>query len=173
MHWISDTMKIYLIGMPGSGKSTLGIELAARLNTLFIDLDKEIEMEAGKSIRDIFKEDGERAFREIESALLNKRAVSSEAFVMSTGGGAPCYHAGIEVMNKTGISIYLKISKKELLQRLQDTEDTRPLLDQGRPLPERINNLLSERDSIYHQAQIVLESDNIDVGDLVAVISRN
>jgi shikimate kinase len=166
-------MKIYLIGMPGSGKSTLGTGLAERLNSSFVDLDEEIEKETGKSIEEIFKENGENIFRQVESDLLRKLSGLKNDFVMSTGGGAPCYHKGMEVMNETGISVYLKISKRGLYQRLVNEKDSRPLLKKSESLPTTIKNLLSEREQIYGQATIVLESDNISIQDIERAISRN
>jgi len=166
-------MKIYLIGMPGSGKSTLGSELARNLNLLFVDLDGEIENDSGKSIGDIFKEDGESVFRQMEANLLKKLSNSTGDYVMSTGGGAPCYQKGIDVMNETGISVYLKISNQELYRRLLDEKDSRPLLRQNESLQTTIRNLLLERETFYNQAIIVLESDNISIQDIEVAISKN
>ena len=165
-------MKIYLIGMPGSGKSTLGRELAKAFSSKFIDLDQEIEEGAGKSIKKIFKEEGEDFFRKTESDLLKNYSKSKDDFVMSTGGGAPCYHHGINIMNETGFSIYLKISKQELFQRLSGEKESRPLLAKSESLESTIQNLLSERGAIYDQAKVILESDDISLQDLEDAISR-
>ena len=80
-------MKIFLIGLPGSGKSTLGKDLADALLVEFVDLDAEIEKQENKIVQDIFREKGEDYFRQAESALLKVWAASSKSFVMSTGGG--------------------------------------------------------------------------------------
>src|SRR5436189_5502924 len=93
-------MKIFLIGMPGAGKSTLGRPLAAALNLPFVDLDKEIEKHEQKSIPEVFELRGEDYFRKSESTLLKSWAESNRSFVLATGGGAPCFHDGIEVINK-------------------------------------------------------------------------
>jgi shikimate kinase len=165
-------MKIYLIGMPGSGKSTLGDELAKALNSKFVDLDEEIEKKAGKCIKNIFKEDGEEYFRETESNLLKYYSKSNAEFVMSTGGGAPCYHKGIHIMNDTGVSIYLKISKQELYKRLNKGKESRPLLAKRESLETSIENLIMERGVIYDQAKVIVESDFISLQDLEGAISR-
>jgi len=166
-------MKIYLIGMPGSGKSTLGGELAKSLNSKFVDLDEELENRAGKSIKKIFIEDGEDFFREAESSLLKNYSESKDDFVMSTGGGAPCHHDGINIMNDSGVSVYLKISSQELYRRLNVEKESRPLLAKSESLKTTIQNLLSGRGTIYNQAKITLESDTISLQDLETAIARN
>src|SRR4051812_8462078 len=84
---------VWLVGMMGSGKSTVGKRLAARLDRPFVDLDERIETEAGRSIGDIFERDGEPAFRALESRVLARVADGPDA-VVATGGGAPCHHGG-------------------------------------------------------------------------------
>ena len=102
-------MKLFLIGLPGSGKSTIGKELATALGILFVDLDLELEKQEGKKITSIFKNDGENFFRQIESALLKKWCISPSDFVMATGGGAPCYLNNMELIKKSGISFFLDV----------------------------------------------------------------
>src|SRR5689334_5487844 len=102
-------MKIFLIGLPGSGKSTLGKDLADALLVDFVDLDVEIEKQENKIVQDIFREKGEDYFRQVESSVLKVWAASSKSFVMSTGGGAPCFYGGIDVINESGISIFLNV----------------------------------------------------------------
>ncbi|MFM8739263.1 MAG: shikimate kinase, partial [Cytophagales bacterium] len=99
-------MKIFLIGLPGSGKTTLGKQLAERLNIRFVDLDTEIEKSEGESIALIFKRFGEDHFRKAESTQLQKWANLNEDFVMATGGGAPCFFDNMEVMNQSGTTIF-------------------------------------------------------------------
>jgi shikimate kinase len=150
-------MKIYLIGMPGSGKSTLGHQLADELLLPFVDLDKEIEQHEGKSIPEIFAEKGEDHFRQVESRLLREWAASGKSFVLSTGGGAPCFFNGIEVINQTGLSIFLDVPVKELLRRMAQATD-RPLLGTS-DLSEKESRLLTlyeNRISCYRQAKIIL-----------------
>src|SRR5688500_4390100 len=120
-------MKIYLIGMPGSGKSTLGLRIAEELQMTFVDLDREIEKREGRTVPQIFLEKGEDHFRQTESLLLNEWANADKSFVMATGGGAPCMFKGIDVINRTGLSIFLDVSIPELVSRLKSKTD-RPLL---------------------------------------------
>lgn len=147
-------MKIYLIGMPGSGKTTLGKKLASKLMLEFVDLDEEIEKREQKAIPEIFSQQGEDYFRLVESTLLHEWAASSKTFVMSTGGGAPCFHKGIEVINNTGISIFLDVSVAKLAKRVAE-QTNRPLLHaQGNDeLIEKLQKLRLSRIPFYQQAR--------------------
>jgi shikimate kinase len=155
-------MKVFLIGMPGSGKSTLGKLVAEALQMTFVDLDQEIEKHEGKSIPKIFMDDGEDHFRKIESTLLSRWAGNDRNFIMATGGGAPCMHKGIEVINRSGLSIFLDVPVNELLKRLQSKND-RPLLSTDVREKEKILFSLREaRISCYKQAKISLSNPNVD-----------
>jgi len=155
-------MKIFLIGMPGSGKTTLGSQVARELMMDFVDLDKEIERHELRSVPEIFLEKGEQHFREIESKLLHEWAASSKSFVMATGGGAPCFFKGIEVINKSGLSIFLDVPVPELVNRLRSKND-RPLLNADAGEKEKVLNALREaRYNCYTQASIVLQNPNLN-----------
>ena len=162
-------MKIYLIGMPGSGKSTLGRKLTKELLVEFVDLDNEIETRERKSIKEIFSLHGEDYFRQIESKVLLEWSASSISFVMATGGGTPCFYKGIEVINKTGLSIFLDVPVSQLLARLAKKTD-RPLLSASdkQEMEEKLTALRSRRLSIYQQAHITLE--NPDLSKLKQII---
>jgi shikimate kinase len=154
-------MKIFLIGMPGSGKTTLGKKIADELHLPFVDLDDEIVKKDGRSITEIFSASGEEYFRQTESATLIEWASSSRDFVMATGGGAPCFHMGIEVINKTGVSVFLDVPIPTLLDRLKSKTD-RPLLSDD--LTEKEQKLRSLRDtrlSCYNEAKIKLTNPDI------------
>jgi shikimate kinase len=146
-------MKLFLIGMPGSGKTTLGEKVASQLKLDFVDLDHEIESREKKSIPEIFKEQGEDYFRKVESTLLKEWAESSKDFVMGTGGGAPCFHNGMEVINKAGISIFLDVPVDQLVERVQ-TKTNRPLLqsETTEELKARLEKILGVRRGIYQKA---------------------
>lgn len=161
-------MKVYLVGMPGSGKSTLGRQLAGHLAIPFVDLDSEIEKSEGKKIPDIFSTYGEAHFRKIESTLLQLFANSKKDFVMATGGGAPCYHKGMDIINKTGVSIFLDVSVNEILERLKNNND-RPLLAGDLLTREqKLLEIAKVRLPFYRQAQIVV--DKVDLEELLAEI---
>jgi shikimate kinase len=150
-------MKIFLIGMPGSGKTTLGKELAADLLIDFVDLDAEIERTEQKSIAEIFSQQGESHFRLVEARLLREWAAGSASFVMATGGGAPCFHKGIETINEYGISIFLDCPVSTLIERVKKNQD-RPLLlaSDEIELKEKLERIRKERHECYRQAKIVL-----------------
>jgi shikimate kinase len=155
-------MKVYLVGMPGSGKTTLGKKLAALLSIPFIDLDAEIEKSEQRKISDIFSSEGEVYFRRIESTLLQNWANSKKDFVMATGGGTPCFHKGMEIINKTGVSIFLNVSTGEILERIKNNNE-RPLL--AGDLLTREQKLLataSVRLPFYEQAHIITQHSNVE-----------
>lgn len=152
-------MKIYLIGMPGSGKTTLGKKVASQLLVDFVDLDVEIEQRENKAIPEIFSQRGEDYFRKVESALLHEWAATAKSFVMATGGGAPCFYNGMDVINKSGISIFLDVSLEELVNRVEHKKD-RPLLHVGdnESVKVKLEALMRTRSTIYGQAHHILKN---------------
>lgn len=161
-------MKIFLIGMPGSGKTTLGRKLAEGLQLPFVDLDEEIRKAEGQSIPDIFKEKGEAYFRQIESTQLKVWAEQSESFVVATGGGAPCFHNGIDIINESGISVFLDVPVHVLLERVR-SKTGRPLLDHDNEEREKkLIHLHQTRLAIYQKAKIRIENPDFNsLPDLV------
>ena len=155
-------MKIFLVGMPGSGKTTLGKELASHLHLDFVDLDTEIETAEQKSIGEIFREHGEAYFRIVEARLLREWAAGTTPFVMSTGGGAPCFHQGMDTINATGISIFLDCPVSTLVERVKNNQE-RPLLlvQDETALIEKLERIRNERLECYRRAIIVLENPTI------------
>ncbi|HYG03646.1 MAG TPA: shikimate kinase [Chryseosolibacter sp.] len=155
-------MKVYLVGMPGSGKSTLGKKVAEALQVKFIDLDVEIERSAKQNIPEIFARHGEEHFRTIESTLLKKWSASNEEFVMATGGGAPCFHDGMAIINKTGLSIFIDIPIAPLMTRLRNSND-RPLLGNDPDEREKKMLMIAEvRMPCYRQAKVRLENPTVE-----------
>jgi shikimate kinase len=167
-------MKIYLIGLPSSGKTTLGKQLAASVKSDFIDMDDLIEKQEQKTIANIFAEKGEDYFREVEQTTLTKLMKSSDQMeVISTGGGVPCFFDNMEKMNKDGMTIYLKVGAKELVKRLKGTGTaSRPLLKgkKDKELEEEILNKLKQREQFYSQAKHILDGDHIHVNDLINLV---
>ena len=157
-------MKIFLIGMPGSGKSTVGKSLAMKLDLPFIDLDHEIEKKEARLIKDIFSTSGETYFRQVESNVLREIALSSSDCVIATGGGAPCFHDGISVINNHGISVFLDVSIDELISRVENSKD-RPLLQSTDKveLRNRLEAIRKNRLACYQLATYTVNTDeNID-----------
>jgi len=163
-------MKIFLIGLPGCGKSTLGRQLSKRLGVPFIDLDIALEQREGKPVKDIFKEKGEDYFRGIESDTLKKVSEGLPEFVLATGGGAPVFFDNMEFMNKIGQTIFLDVPAREIANRiLRSNKEERPLLAKLAPdeLKDQIEFLRSQRIRFYNQATYKLSADTILVEDVL------
>ena len=120
---------IVLVGLPGSGKSTLGKRLAEELRLPFLDLDSLIELAEGMKVSAIFAEKGEEYFRQVERQCLQNVLARPEAVVLASGGGAPCFHHNMELIEEKAFSIYLEVSFAVLAKRvLAEGVETRPLL---------------------------------------------
>lgn len=150
---------IYLVGCMGSGKSTVGRLLAQVLGREFLDLDEEIVARAGCSISQIFANEGERGFRERESAALREVAQRKD-LVVALGGGAVLRDENWKLMRQTGVSIYLKVRPEMLVQRLE-RESERPLLLGLTPEQrlQRIAEILERRGARYEQAHFTIENE--------------
>jgi shikimate kinase len=150
--------KIYLIGFMGCGKTYTGQRLAARLRLDFLDLDQWIEEQTGRGISDIFRQDGEPAFRQMEREFLRKLENKTNLLV-ATGGGTPCYHENMSWMCSNGLVIYLKASPGILLHRLTPVAASRPLLAHlsAGELHSYIERKLAERVPFYESAHLVFE----------------
>ena len=160
--------RIYLIGYMGSGKTTVGRSLAEKLNFQFVDIDYFIENRQRKTINEIFSEKGEEAFRLMENMVL-KEVATFENVVISTGGGTPCFYDNMEIMNKTGFTVYLKVSSGELAKRLDICKNNRPLLKNKTPheMVAFILKSLEKREFYYNQAKLVFDAEQIDVDNIV------
>jgi len=161
-------MRIYLVGFMGSGKSTLGRKLAKHLGLNFIDLDKYIEERFFKTIPAIFGEEGEKGFREKERFSLAEVS-HFENVVISTGGGAPCFFDNMELMNKTGLTVYLAPGTETIAMRILKSKTERPLVSgkSKEELTAYILDSLEKRAPYYEQAAIVIRKENNIGAELV------
>ena len=169
------TQRVYLIGFMGSGKSTLGRWLSdAMKGWTFIDLDHFLENKYHKTIPQIFEEEGEDGFRKKE-ALCLQEVSSFEKVIIGTGGGSPCFFDNMEVMNKTGLAIYLQLTPQVIFNRLQTSKNKRPLIagKQGNELLDFITAKLAEREGFYKQAKLIADADNWEVEDFVRAINKH
>ena len=154
--------RIFLIGYMGSGKSTIGKLLAAKLNYSFVDMDAYIEEKQFKSVSQIFAEKGENEFRLLEQKCLHEVA-EFEDVIISTGGGAPCFFDNMEYMKLRGLTIYLDLTANELKDRLENSKaNKRPLLAnrKGAELLEFISEGLSKREPFYLQAEVHIKNNS-------------
>ena len=164
-------MNIYLIGAMGSGKSTTGKRLAAKLGWQFRDIDAMIEEKDGMPVGEIFSTRGEEYFRKRELETVAGLAEKTD-IVVSCGGGTPCFYDNMEVMKASGIVVYLKMPPEALVRRLEPARDTRPLIKSlsGGELFEKISSLLKEREVFYEKAHIVVNGLSVNLNGLVEEI---
>jgi shikimate kinase len=161
--------KIFLIGLPGSGKTTLGKQLAALLKLPFVDLDRAIEKSAGMTVEEIFKASGEAGFRQLEADELTLLCDRTDSFVMATGGGAPCFHNNLSLMKKEGFVIFLDVPPKTISERISSKNGNRPLLKHETPdsMKDRIEFLRSQRISFYKQANVTVSGSEISAEEIL------
>ena len=166
--------RIYLVGLPGSGKTTLGRQLAERLELRFIDLDEAIVAEAGKSIPEIFSRQGESNFRVMEREVLRSISAIEGGFVMATGGGTPCHHANMDFMNEHGRTVYLDVSLGDLALRLTgEGVEKRPLFKScdEQSLTRELSVIKENRRGFYNQATIKIKDNQMTVDLILKVLS--
>ena len=166
-------MKIVLLGYMASGKSTIGREISKKLDMKFIDLDDYISKREKRSISEIFKVEGEIYFRKIESLYLGEILNSKDSFILSLGGGTPCYSNNMElILNSDASSIYIKASIKTLVSRLIAEKNKRPLVAdlEDDKLIEFVAKHLFERRFFYEQASITVNSENKSIEEIITEI---
>lgn len=163
-------MRIFLIGYMGSGKSSIGKKLAAKLKMKFIDLDNLIEIQQKKTINKIFYSEGEEAFREYEKnalySLKNEKNV-----VVATGGGTPCFYDNIHWMNKMGETIFFDIPVNYLIDRISASKKVRPLISglTGDKLINYVNNSLRKRLPFYEKSKHKITGLRIRAEDVMLI----
>jgi shikimate kinase len=153
-------MKFFLIGFMGSGKTHWGSIWAQNLNMPFFDLDKQIEEAEQKTVAVIFEKKGEAYFREKEALALRSFAQKDNC-IIACGGGTPCFDDNMQWMNEQGTTIYLQSAAKDILQRVLEEQDKRPLIKNlnEAELLFFIQQKLKEREPFYTQAKIILQTN--------------
>jgi len=152
--------RIWLVGLSGSGKSTVGERLAQQFKASFIDTDAQISSKENKTISDIFKLKGETYFRSMEKQVCNELITSndSDLTIIATGGGFPCFENNIERMCSDGLVVYLNCSPSKAAKRLNQTNN-RPLLH-GQMMAEQLEGQLILRKEFYHKAHVEVNANN-------------
>jgi shikimate kinase len=165
-------MRIFLIGFMGSGKTHWGTRIAEKLQVPFYDLDAVIVNSEGMSISEIFINKGEEYFRYIEKQTLEDLVNREENFVLSAGGGTPCFFNNIEFMKRNGKVLWLNTSMEVLNQRLLKEKISRPLLkgitESG--LRAYIIRKLSERKIYYEQADLMVHEETTDLESFINML---
>ena len=162
---------IYLLGLSGSGKSTVGARLAARKARRFIDTDKVIATRFRTSIACLFERYGEQRFRREETAVIRHIARLKELSVVALGGGAVERSVNRRLVRQSGIAVYLRCSLRELGRRLRNTQE-RPLLGTGETKSEKLREMLARRKPMYETADITVSTTHHTVGAVVKKIVK-
>jgi len=164
-------MKIFLVGFMGSGKTTIGRHLSEQIGFDFIDTDRFIEMQQGKTVSEIFAQQGEAVFREMERNILLE-IQKNDYTVVATGGGMPCHKDNIDIMRSCGKVVYLKTSPKTLSWRLLRSHKVRPLINgkTEKELQQYIVEKLNEREPFYNRAHIVVPTENFSMEELLRLL---
>lgn len=156
------------MGLPGSGKSTVGRHLARRIGWRFVDSDHVIEHRIGCSIREFFEREGEAVFRDLEETVLDE-LTQGGGCVLSTGGGAVLRPANRQHLHGRCTVVYLHSAPEEVFRRLRHDQN-RPLLQVGDPLA-RLKELYALRDPLYREtAHLVIETGRPSVASLVSTV---
>lgn len=172
-------MTVFMVGYMGSGKTSIGRELAKAAGFRFADTDRMVEEKCGMAIPDIFASGGGEAFfRKCEREVLESLKNTGGNVVVATGGGMPCFEDNMEVMNEMGMTVYLKMSPPKLVSRLEHGRNKRPIIrgmDDGQLLAFIEKNLV-EREPFYSLAAVVIDcdgrSDEYIVNHCVEIIGR-
>jgi len=150
--------KIFIVGMPGSGKSTMAKYLSSETSFKYLDLDEEIEFKSKKSVSKIFEIDGEESFRVLEKETLDEIIQKEEKFILATGGGTPSYDDNMEKMNKNGITIFLNTSPEILIERIS-RKNKRPLFNSTN-VREKVSKIFDERIKFYKRSKHTIINNN-------------
>ncbi|WP_124727762.1 shikimate kinase [Staphylospora marina] len=164
----SEKRHLILIGMMGSGKSTVGRMLAAESDMPFVDLDAEIEKSEGMTVDLLFRKKGEEAFRDAEVRVLKRWLSQKRSHVIATGGGSVLRPENRERMSRAGWVVFLRAAPETLIRRLAGSREIRPLLTGN--TEERVRTLCRERAGIYDFADWTVDTDELSAEQTVRFI---
>ncbi|MEC7838351.1 MAG: shikimate kinase [Chloroflexota bacterium] len=161
---------LFLIGFSGSGKSSVGKQLAIRLDYNFIDTDRIIEENTGQTIDETLRFKGEKEFRKIETRVLSEIDYSKKN-IIATGGGIPTIDKNIKIMQNEGSIIWLKASINSIFSRLFKSKEIRPLLGSN-VKKENINNLFNSRLNVYNIADNTIDTNDKKIEQIINEITK-
>ena len=166
-------MKIFLLGFMGSGKSAAGRILAEKLKLEFMDFDRYVEKETGRTVAVIFETEGEEKFRLVEQQYL-KKIITEDNSVIALGGGTPCFHNNIELINKNGTSVFIETGVDELVKRLLRSKNPRPLIlgKNEAELKLFIETVLEKRNPYYRQAHHTVKAGSQTIDEVAGQILK-
>ena len=164
----AEPARIFLVGMTGSGKTTVGKRLAERMDRPFVDLDDAIEERTHQSIAEIFAQHGEFNFRACEAHVLRDLMRRYPEGVIAVGGGTPLHFDGMAFMNANGLTIFLDVDAEHLIARLAKQRGRRPLLKRD-DWETFLRELLEERRGTYGEAAVRVE---VEGGDSERAVER-
>ena len=159
-----------LVGLSGSGKTSIGRAVARELHMPFIDFDTEIEHRAHATVQQIFERHGEPHFRQLEQDL-SRELVTCKGTIMSAGGGWVLNREAVALLRKTGRIIYLRASPGLLAGRLAAARVKRPLLERGDPL-DTLTTMYEARRPLYEEADLVIDTEVFDRKQLIDQVRR-
>ncbi|MBN1598117.1 MAG: shikimate kinase [Bacteroidales bacterium] len=166
-------MRYFIIGFKNCGKTTLGKKLARKLNMEFIDLDEEIERRTGKSIPEIYSEEGDTEFRNKEWETLLS-VVKNENIVVALGGGAPCHCDNMNLIEKHGEVIYIMLDDDTLVSRLKQATVDRPVVlnKSDEELRDYIKDIRYRCEHHYMRAKYIVEGKNIKIDNIIEILKK-
>ena len=168
-------MKLFLVGYMGCGKSSLGKKIAKAMGIRFIDTDAEVESREGATIADIVHYEGEEYFRKSERYIIEELAASDEDMVISTGGGVPLWEDNMEVMNQSGVTLYLKRTAEQIASRLSPHgREKRPKLRglNDEELVAFMRENMAQREPYYCKATLTIDCTPMSDAELVTMIKE-
>jgi shikimate kinase len=167
---VPDGWHIALVGLPGAGKTTIGRRLARRLNRPFIDFDEEIVRRQGRAVTEIFAQEGEAFFRQLELDV-TRDVATREAGVLSPGGGWVTRPETVGVIRHRTKLVWLKVSPERALERMGSRAAARPLLMKGAPI-DVLRDLLDRRGGYYQGADAVVDTETLAPQEVVDQLAQ-
>lgn len=161
--------RVYLVGPSGSGKSVIADRIGRLSGWNIVDTDAEIREGAGRSISRIFEQEGEEEFRRLELNLLSRISNSRDRLIVATGGGMPIIPTAMQIMLRTGITVYLEANVEELWTRVLGDLNERPLL-RGPDGFARLQSLVQQREPIYRMSAVTVRTEQLTVAQVVNLV---